>query len=270
MSDKNNFEYDECNEHWMSERLKDRLEEVRIMNKSAHRLADMAILVSLISLAISASVLFFGCSRECPFGDNSEIDGGKQDAGIDTSSSTETSTDTATENTDTDTETSSSTETSSNTETSSDTDTEIPPDTDTSSSTESDTHTDTGGTGCKGVPHEGFCWFLGTLGGSCGEICFVNGLMFDVDGTRDYAGSGGTVENCGAVLDAMKENGIDTWAGIPTSKSCNHGSGCAFAPDDSQYGPRLRCYTPATDETSKHETYYRVCACKEVRFGYMS
>jgi len=56
---------------------------------------------------------------------------------------------------------------------------------------------------CSGTEVGGYCWFAGAIGDSCTTTCSSQGLSVDMDGTRDYAGSGGTLAQCDAVLQAL-------------------------------------------------------------------
>lgn len=61
--------------------------------------------------------------------------------------------------------------------------------------------------GCSPFPGAlvgGHCWVLGNTSGlSWDAICGAQGLASDEAATRDYAGSGGTLTNCRAVIDAL-------------------------------------------------------------------
>ena len=47
-----------------------------------------------------------------------------------------------------------------------------------------------------------YCWYAGTYNESCDDLCLTRGGC-DLEGTRGYAGSGGTDAHCKAVLKAL-------------------------------------------------------------------
>ncbi len=55
---------------------------------------------------------------------------------------------------------------------------------------------------CSGNIVGGHCWYLGASGQSCDAVCSSHGGC-NLAGTRDYAGTGGTLQNCQAVLSAL-------------------------------------------------------------------
>lgn len=55
---------------------------------------------------------------------------------------------------------------------------------------------------CTGFVAGGFCWFLGSFGQSCASVCAGQGLVYS-PGTASYAGSGGNLSNCFAVLTGL-------------------------------------------------------------------
>jgi hypothetical protein len=58
--------------------------------------------------------------------------------------------------------------------------------------------------GVGGVFVEGACWYLASVGNvSCDAVCASEGLACSLSATRDYAGSGGVLANCQAVIDAL-------------------------------------------------------------------
>jgi hypothetical protein len=143
----------------------------------------------------------------------------------------------------------------------SDNDSDADSDADSDNDSDSDTDSETDSDACAGVEAGGYCWFLGNAGESCAAICSNQGLSYDV-ATRDYAGSGGTNEQCQSVLDALNNGGTDTGAGMPGNpSSCGMGYGCCYDAVDTNWGPRIRCGTPETDESANYVNTRRVCAC---------
>lgn len=55
---------------------------------------------------------------------------------------------------------------------------------------------------CGGTSVGGYCWYFGAGGESCDTVCASHGGC-DITGTRDYAGSAGSLANCQAVLSAL-------------------------------------------------------------------
>lgn len=106
-----------------------------------------------------------------------------------------------------------------------------------------------------GVALGGSCWYLGALGASCDATCSAAGPGLQYDGaTETFAGSGGTDQNCGDVLDGLGVAGSGATATV-----CNIGGvGCTLTPSGSFRG---RCAFPATDSSSADQTVERACAC---------
>lgn len=74
---------------------------------------------------------------------------------------------------------------------------------------------------CAGLSLGGYCWYAGTMGASCDSTCTTHGSC-DLVGTRDYAGSNGTLANCAAIIAAL---------GFPSMRSVDLTTdyfGCAF------------------------------------------
>ena len=55
---------------------------------------------------------------------------------------------------------------------------------------------------CGGTSVGGYCWYFGAGGESCDTVCTGRGGC-NITGTRDYAGSAGSLANCQAVLTAL-------------------------------------------------------------------
>jgi len=98
----------------------------------------------------------------------------------------------------------------------------------------------------------GFCWFLSAVGQSCDGICAAQSLSCDLAGTRDHAGSGGSLANCAAVMVALGQGG-DT----PIDAAGAFGIGCVY--DDRP----IRVTSPATTcaADANFGTFPRACAC---------
>ena len=58
---------------------------------------------------------------------------------------------------------------------------------------------------CAGVMVGGYCWYISAAGGNCTSICAAHGGC-NLQGTRDYTGSGGTFAQCINVLSALGQN----------------------------------------------------------------
>jgi hypothetical protein len=106
---------------------------------------------------------------------------------------------------------------------------------------------------CPGTEIGGFCWVLGGDNQSCDQACAGIGSIYDGEGTRGFAGSDGTNENCQAVLDTLGAPG----SGPPTNPACADAFGCAVTIS----GTRARCLDPTTS-TSAIGTVLRACACQ--------
>jgi hypothetical protein len=74
---------------------------------------------------------------------------------------------------------------------------------------------------CAGKPLDGHCWYLGGWGESCALACTNHGGC-DLEGTRDYAGSGGSDAQCVAVLTIFKIGPAD----VSHQSHSNNNLGC--------------------------------------------
>ena len=102
----------------------------------------------------------------------------------------------------------------------------------------------------------GFCWVLGGSGQSCVNACAAEGFdTATLEGTRDYAGSGGTAAQCTEVLDALDAR-QGTYLG---NTGCGGGLGCA---EESGGIARIRCKSPATSLTERGLNARRACSCE--------
>ena len=99
----------------------------------------------------------------------------------------------------------------------------------------------------------GFCWFLGDAGAACESTCAAQGRSYDDAGTAGYAGSGGTNEQCLAVLTALGA----TQEASADAVSCGMGLGCHV---DVASQPH-RCTDPTT-AAAAGVTVGRACACQ--------
>lgn len=130
---------------------------------------------------------------------------------------------------------------------------ETPSDTQVDTTSAQDTETGTSG---GGVQVGGAYWYYAAdVNVSCATVCASHG-GYD-DATATFAGSGGTNEDCGAVLDAVgaPKTTTDVSNTIPGSV----GIGCAFMPNLIM---RVRDKA-ATTADAVNVWARRVCACKE-------
>jgi len=104
---------------------------------------------------------------------------------------------------------------------------------------------------CGGASVGSYCWYAGASSASCTNTCSAEGLVVDMDGTRDFAGSGGTNANCVSVL-----NAIGLPSGSMTSNPFAGGNGCFSA-----LGKGTRA-TATTTAGAVGFSYKRACACK--------
>jgi alpha-tubulin suppressor-like RCC1 family protein len=135
-----------------------------------------------------------------------------------------------------------------------------PTTTTTSSTTTSSTTTSTTLPACSaGARAGGDCWFFGSLGQSCANLCFVNGLSYD-PATTAYAGSSGTNAHCNQVLDAL---GADP-GNLPfVATSCGVSNECILAVGGSDT-QRARCLDTPANEMASWPSHHRACACTGV------
>ena len=120
-------------------------------------------------------------------------------------------------------------------------------------------------TGCTFCPAGGgwlgvACWYLGAPGESCDDTCTAVGLTYDST-TKSYAGSGGNLAQCVAVLSAL---GADVGTNRGDADGCGTGQtpqyiGCFSYPTEPDYG---RCPDDPTDGPSSVAGYARACACQ--------
>lgn len=110
----------------------------------------------------------------------------------------------------------------------------------------------------------GYRWYQGNAGDSCDTVCASRGGC-NLEGTRDYAGSGGTNANCQAVFDAFYN-----WCPQHPSPYIEYNFSdrsvvtiSAYADGCSVYFGKtyaLYRFTPATTCSSAHRSA-RFCAC---------
>lgn len=96
----------------------------------------------------------------------------------------------------------------------------------------------------------GSCWLLGAAGDDCTETCAAENMVYDA-ATETYAGSSGTDEQCGAVLDSLGAP-----AGPVQPLLCMNEIGCYY---HAGFG-RFRCTNPGT-ESDAFVDGERACAC---------
>jgi hypothetical protein len=103
---------------------------------------------------------------------------------------------------------------------------------------------------CTGELVGGFCWYLGAAGASCDTTCANQGLACD-PATISYAGTGGTLAQCDAVLDALAGPGT-TYALSDTASGCLRYLGSTAFHDTG---------FPTTCAEVPSGTIERACAC---------
>ena len=108
---------------------------------------------------------------------------------------------------------------------------------------------------CAGVEVGGACWFLGSAGQSCNTVCTNAGLSYDA-ATATYAGSGGTLANCYAVLDALGETSP------PNSDVGDLNLGIGFGCGVDASNNRARDFPGATTAGASDPFIARACACQ--------
>ena len=105
---------------------------------------------------------------------------------------------------------------------------------------------------CDGTWMGGFCWYLGALNESCDSVCTTHGGYNA--GTQTYAGSGGTLANCTAVLNALR-------GGYGTLISDNASAlayGCVYRTSSDL---SFRYTGTPTTSSSASPVFQRTCAC---------
>jgi hypothetical protein len=113
---------------------------------------------------------------------------------------------------------------------------------------------------CNGTLIAGFCWYKGNLGQSCDQVCAPHGGV-NLAGTRDYAGSNGTPQNCANVA-AVLEPGVTSYGtylyNVPLCDGAtNWGFACHIVPS---LNTTYRCEYPTKTDTG-FMTVERICAC---------
>jgi hypothetical protein len=123
--------------------------------------------------------------------------------------------------------------------------------------------------GCTGASSAGACWFLADPMTSCDTLCEGLALSCDEVAIRDIAGSGGTNEACGVIVDMLSPE----TAPHPrvefdrTSCGADLGVGCERFVDRFGTVQALRGTGPVTtcaadgENTSCFSSGARVCAC---------
>lgn len=111
---------------------------------------------------------------------------------------------------------------------------------------------------CDGTVFANFCWWLGNGGESCDAVCADNGGN-DPLGTTDFAGSGGTNQNCGDVMTAL-----NTDTGEPSNPTpvTNQTGALGCASDFESVAFTIR-YTDETSASATGVSIRRACACND-------
>ena len=118
---------------------------------------------------------------------------------------------------------------------------------------------------CGGYAYGGFCWYYGANGGgrdggsqTCTSVCYYRGGYNE--GTRTFAGSHGTNENCRVLMAHF----IGTAAfGNVINNSASSAQGCVYYSGYTCDGNNTRGWreTPTTTADAIMGDRHRVCAC---------
>ncbi len=112
------------------------------------------------------------------------------------------------------------------------------------------------GSGLCDFEFGGECWFLGSAGQSCDQVCGAHYRPYD-SATSSVAGSGsGSAANCEAILNGLGAPGSGMQSGFA---GCAGGYGCTTS---TGMPFRARCTNPATDSGSSAFDVLRACACQ--------
>lgn len=106
---------------------------------------------------------------------------------------------------------------------------------------------------CPGAIVAGTCWVVGDLGDNCTQTCTLTGRAYDA-ATETYAGSGGTIANCAALMAALG-------GGSPAAASCSSGLGCTLG-SGFLFLDKF-CSSPATNAFAADANHARICGCEE-------
>lgn len=111
---------------------------------------------------------------------------------------------------------------------------------------------------CDGTVFANFCWWLGNNAESCDAVCADNGGN-DPLGTTDFAGSGGSDQNCGDVMTALN---LDTGSPPSPTPVTNQAGALGCASDFSGNAFTIR-FTDPTDPAATGTNIRRACACND-------
>jgi len=113
-----------------------------------------------------------------------------------------------------------------------------------------------GGALCTGggVEVGGACWFLGNSDESCDTVCSNAFFSYDA-ATETYAGTGGSLLQCYAVMDALGQTSPPLFDG--GDLACGAGGGCG-----TDGGSRARCTDVPTNSSATLPGISRACACQ--------
>ena len=115
---------------------------------------------------------------------------------------------------------------------------------------------------CGGVSVGGYCWYTDTVGAqSCDAICASHGGC-NISGTRDYAGSGGTLANCRNVENALGwgADAVDSSIAWGNGIGCSYVVGCWGMCGDNERNISTTTTCAATYSDSQGWSM-RICAC---------
>ncbi len=104
---------------------------------------------------------------------------------------------------------------------------------------------------CAGLSSGGYCWFYGSKGQTCNDVCSAQGKACNLAALQVY-GSGGSDAQCGALIQAL--SGL---SGLTVDSDRTGSSGCGYV--SPHYARRTSNTT--TCEGYGHDTR-RACACQ--------
>lgn len=117
---------------------------------------------------------------------------------------------------------------------------------------------------CSGVSVAGYCWYRGGVQESCDTTCSSHGGV-NMNGTRDYVGSGGTLSQCRSVANAINAvAGLEGYSGDGPDYGGAEAVGCSILRLDmwgSISHTAGRFADSTTTSSATREGVLRICAC---------
>ncbi len=117
---------------------------------------------------------------------------------------------------------------------------------------------------CSGVSVAGYCWYRGGVQESCDTTCSSHGGV-NMNGTRDYVGSGGTLSQCLSVANAINAvAGLEGYSGNGIDYAGAEAVGCSVVRLDvwgSISHTAGRFVDSATTSSATRDGVLRICAC---------